>query len=54
MKIVVIGDKKAPLFDENMNYIKGNKEQLIKVYKNINSRFILEGLFAKLALNFNK
>lgn len=40
----------APEFDENMNYIHSGKNRPIKVYKNIDSRFILEDLYAKLEL----
>lgn len=42
--------KAAPEFDENMNYIHNGKNRPIRVYKNINERFILEDLYAKLEL----
>lgn len=45
--------KKAPSINPDMTYNFDNDNRLIKVYKNINSRFILEDLFAKLKLNFS-
>ncbi|MBO6241002.1 MAG: nucleoside hydrolase [Butyrivibrio sp.] len=42
--------KPAPSFDEKMNYIHEGKYRPIKVYKNIDNRFILEDFFAKLRL----
>lgn len=45
--------KPAPAFDEKMNYVHEGKYRPIKVYKNIDSRFILEDLYAKLALFAN-
>ncbi|MCR5113724.1 MAG: nucleoside hydrolase, partial [Acholeplasmatales bacterium] len=45
--------KKAPSFNPDMTYNFNNDNRLIKVYKNINSRFILEDLYAKLKLNFS-
>lgn len=42
--------KPAPEFDENMNYIHSGKNRPIKVYKNIDARFILEDFYAKLKL----
>lgn len=42
--------KPAPEFDENMNYVHSGKNRPIKVYKNIDSRFILEDFYAKLKL----
>lgn len=42
--------KPAPEFDENMNYIHSGKNRPIKVYKNIDARFIFEDLYAKLEL----
>ena len=45
--------KPAPEFDENMNYIHNGKNRPIKVYKNIDARFILEDLYAKLELAAN-
>lgn len=44
--------KPAPEFDEKMNYVHTGKFRPIKVYKNIDSRFILEDLYAKLQLYF--
>ena len=42
--------KPAPEFDKNMNYIHNGKNRPIKVYKNIDARFILEDLYSKLEL----
>lgn len=42
--------KPAPEIDANMNYVHTGKNRPIKVYKNIDARFILEDLYAKLAL----
>ena len=44
----------APEIDENMNYIYNDNNRLIRVYKNINSRFILEDLYSKLKLFYEK
>ncbi len=42
---------KAPEIDDNMNYVYNNSNnRLIRVYKNIDSRFILEDLYSKLKL----
>ncbi len=41
---------KAPKIKDNMEYDFNNDNRLIKVYKNINSRFILEDFYAKLLL----
>lgn len=38
----------APEFDADMRYIHNSENRPIRVYKNINSRFILEDLYAKL------
>jgi len=43
--------KPAPSFDEKMNYVHEGKYRPIKVYKNIDKRFILEDLYAKLRLS---
>lgn len=43
--------KPAPVFDENMYYIHTGENRPIKVYRNIDSRFILEDLYAKLFLS---
>ena len=40
----------APEFDEHMNYVHSGKYRPIKVYKNVDARFILEDLYAKLKL----
>lgn len=40
----------APSFDAQMHYIHTGRNRPIKVYKNINSRFILEDFFALLQL----
>ena len=45
--------KPAPDFDENMNYIHSGNNREIRVYDTIDARFILEDMYAKLAL-FNK
>ncbi len=45
--------KPAPTFDDKMNYIHTGQYRPIKVYKNIDNRFILEDFYAKLRL-FNK
>ncbi|MCR5216242.1 MAG: nucleoside hydrolase [Lachnospiraceae bacterium] len=42
--------KPAPELDEHMNYVHNGKHRPIKVYKNIDARFILEDLYAKLQL----
>ncbi|MBQ4284294.1 MAG: nucleoside hydrolase, partial [Lachnospira sp.] len=42
--------KPAPEFDKNMFYVHNGKNRPIKVYKSIDSRFILEDLYAKLEL----
>ena len=44
----------APEIDENMNYIYNDNNRLIRVYKNIDSRFILEDLYSKLKLFYEK
>ncbi len=43
--------KPAPIFDEKMNYIHTGQYRPIKVYKDIDNRFILEDLYAKLKLD---
>ena len=43
--------KPAPEFDTQMNYVHTGKNRPIRVYKNIDSRFILEDLYAKLKLS---
>lgn len=40
--------KPAPEFGEHMNYVHNGRNRPIKVYKNIDARFILEDLYAKL------
>lgn len=40
----------APELDEQMHYVHTGKHRPIRVYKNIDSRFILEDLYAKLEL----
>lgn len=40
----------APEFDDTMHYVYTGKNRPIKVYKNIDSRFILEDFYAKLKL----
>ncbi|HYH02646.1 MAG TPA: nucleoside hydrolase [Bacillota bacterium] len=41
--------KPAPEFDQNMKYIHNGKNRSIKVYETMDSRFILEDFYAKLA-----
>ncbi len=41
--------KPAPEFDQNMKYIHNGKHRPIRVYENIDKRFILEDFYAKLA-----
>jgi len=38
----------APEFDENLHYIHNGKHRPIRVYENIDTRFILEDFYAKL------
>lgn len=40
----------APLITQDMNYIHTNTNRPIRVYKNIDSRLILEDMYAKIAL----
>lgn len=42
----------APLVNEKGNYIGTVDKHIIRVYRDIDSRYILEDLFAKLALNY--
>lgn len=42
----------APQFDSDLNYIHRKGTHAIRVYKNLNSRFILEDFYAKLKLFF--
>lgn len=44
----------APIVNEKGNYIGTVGEHIIRVYHEIDSRYILEDLFAKLALNYGK
>ena len=39
----------APIFDEQMHYVHTGQYRPIRVYENVNTRFIHEDLFAKLA-----
>jgi len=39
----------APIFDQQMHYLHTGKYRPIRVYENVNTRFIHEDLFAKLA-----
>ena len=43
-------EKYAPTFDENMNYIHTEKKNKIRLYEQIDSRFILEDFFCKLVI----
>ena len=55
--VILYGDcgewewKPAPEFDAGMHYVHNGKHRPIKVYKNIDARFILEDLYAKLRLH---
>mgnify|MGYP001623150275 FL=1 len=42
----------APIVDKDMKYIHDGKQRKIRVYKEIDSRHVLEDFFAKLAINF--
>ena len=44
----------APEFDQQMNYIHTGRNRAIRVYKNIDSRFILEDLYSKIKLHSAK
>ncbi len=45
-------DIPAPEFDNEMKYVHGKGHRAIRVYKNIDSRFILEDFYAKLKTAF--
>ena len=55
--VILYGDcgewewRPAPEFDAGMHYVHNGKHRPIKVYKNIDARFILEDLYAKLKLH---
>jgi hypothetical protein len=57
--VIMYGDcgawslRPAPEFDEKMNYIHTNKNRPIRVYENIDARFIMEDFYAKLS-QFNQ
>ncbi len=42
----------APVFGEDMKYIYNQTNRKIRVYKNINSRFILEDFYCKLQAEY--
>jgi purine nucleosidase len=44
--------KPAPLFTEEMYYVHTNNNRPIRVYNKVDSRYILEDMFSKLALNY--
>lgn len=44
----------APSFDEDMRYVHGQSNRPIRVYRRIDSRFIMEDFYAKLNLFTNK
>lgn len=46
--------QKAPTFDKNANYVEFNSNREIRVYEQIDSRFVLEDFFAKLKINYPK
>ena len=44
----------APVFAENMTYVEVERKHEIRVFDKINSRYIYDDFFAKLALRFDK
>ncbi len=44
--------EEAPIIDDEMNYHFDGKGRQIRVYKDINERFILEDLFSKIKINY--
>ncbi len=46
--------REAPTIDENMKYHFDANGRQIRVYNEIDSRFILEDMFAKLKINYGK
>ncbi len=42
--------RKAPTISKDMKYVDNQNNREIRIYKNINSRFILEDLYSKLIL----
>lgn len=44
--------RSAPFIDSQMHYINETFNRSIRVYTDINYRFILEDFFAKLAINY--
>ena len=44
--------RKAPVFDEEGHYVDCDTNREIRVYKRVDSRYVLEDFFAKLAINF--
>lgn len=45
-------EKPAPVVSQDMKYIHGENTRTIRVYNQVDSRFILEDLYSKLALNY--
>jgi Inosine-uridine nucleoside N-ribohydrolase len=45
-------EKEAPCFDSDMKYIHDCGNRKIRVYNTVNTRFIMEDFFCKLALNY--
>lgn len=46
--------RKAPVFDEHGHYVDCDTNREIKVYKQVDSRYVLEDFFCKLAVFANK
>lgn len=46
--------EEAPYIQDDMSYVFNGKGRKIRVYHDIDSRFILEDMFAKLKLNYGK
>ena len=46
--------RKAPVFDTDGHYIDCDSNREIRVYREIDSRYILEDMFAKLSINYKE
>ena len=46
--------RKAPVFDEHGHYIECDENREIRVYHYVDSRYVLEDMFAKLAINYKE
>ena len=42
----------APRFNDDMTYVHNTGYRKIRVYKRVDSRFILEDMFCKIAMSF--